>query len=309
MRKALQVSVADARLFGTLHESTGNKPVPRSRPGLLLLSFGQQPRSWVGDLGAVIADRIADLGYLVFRFDMPGLGDSPGELPVHLEVLYREIQLGSHETYIHSLCLKLQEDYPFNGLVIGGFCGGAVTALYSVLFKDINLKGLFLLEPEIGLTQIDTPSSKSKKEKELSVRSYLTRRRLLIHRLLSAQSWKNLLSGNIDFKFWNSIIIITIKRIIRRLLRRVDLPAETNYKLLDAWKKARTRSIPTLVLSMGAAIRRTYYRSYGLSSGCDNPGEKFTWIEIPKTTHALLAGGAKEAVCNHVTQWFLKYFP
>jgi hypothetical protein len=97
MRHAVQLSIAAGHLFGTYHEQPASGYRPEVRPGLVLLSFGQQPRSWVGDLGVAIADRVALAGYPAFRFDMPGLGDSPGDLPVHLEVLWRDIQTGSHQ--------------------------------------------------------------------------------------------------------------------------------------------------------------------------------------------------------------------
>jgi pimeloyl-ACP methyl ester carboxylesterase len=117
------------------------------------MSFGQQPRSWVGDLGSSIADRLDARGYPTFRFDMPGLGDSPGEIPVYLEELWRDILLGAHEGSLHALCEDLVSRFSLKGLVVGGFCGGAVTALYAVNMRSPLILGLVLLEPEIALVR------------------------------------------------------------------------------------------------------------------------------------------------------------
>lgn len=301
------MDLENARLFGTLHyNDTYDERNPK--PGLLLFGFGQQPRSWVGDLGARIADRIAGLGFLVFRFDMPGLGDSPGDLPIHLEILWREIQLGAHEPYLHALSIRLQKEYPVNGLVIGGFCGGAVTATYAVNSNSIDLKGFVLIEPEFSLAKIETDQKKNVISQDLTIRSYLSRRRKFARKIFSVTSWKNLLTGKADVKFWLNYFKNVWDRLLRKLFGKKALPPEANTRLYEAWKRARKRSVPTLILSMDSTIRNTYYKEYGLSPGQDQPASNLSWIEIPNTTHAMLAGGAKEAVCVHITKWFTEHY-
>jgi pimeloyl-ACP methyl ester carboxylesterase len=276
---------------------------------MLLLSFGQQPRSWIGDLGAAIADRVAAAGFLAFRFDMPGLGDSPGDLPLYLEVLWREIQLGGHTPYLLALCRKLQKEYSLSGLVVGGFCGGAVTALYCVNSNDVKVKGLLLLEPEIALQSVGSGEDDSPAGARLDVEHYLERKDLFFRRLLSARSWGKLLTLKFDYGFWREFIAQSLRTSVRRARRGRAYPPETNHRLLDAWDRARRRSIPTFVISVGSANRRTYYKSYGFDPGGDRPGTRLSWIEIPHTTHAMLAGGAKAAICDYIEKWFVDLFP
>ena len=276
MRKAIQLSVAGARLFGTIHLPAGEGSRPSPRIAMLLLSFGQQPRSWIGDLGSAIADRVAAEGILSLRFDMPGLGDSPGELPLHLETLWRDIQQGKHSPYLHALCCRLQEEYALDGLVVGGFCGGAVTSLYAVNSNRIKLKGLLLLEPEIALTNADTSPPGSPAAERLDTEHFLERKEILFQRLFSLQSWRKLLAGKADYRFWKVFFAQSRENLMRRLRRRHDYPPETNHDMLDAWEKARRRSIPTLVISVASTSRRAYYRSYhfepGKRSTGDSPG-------------------------------------
>ena len=303
MREATSVIIGGSPLVGTIHRSGDTHRKGRNAIGVLLLSFGQQPRSWVGDLGSAVADSIAAQGFTVFRFDMPGLGDSPGDLPVHLEVLWREIQLGAHEQPLHALCEYLERKYALKGLVVGGFCGGAVTALYATNSKSFRLLGLVLLEPEISLADAETGESDVKSDGTLTLGSYLERKEILFQRLRSPSSWKKLLRGKIDFDFWNKLFSHSGRLILRRVRGEPSLPPETNRRTLDAWHIARRRRIPTIVLSVGSPTRSKYYQAYGLKPGVEDRATKLQWLEVPNTTHAMLAGGAKHAVCKHVAEW------
>jgi pimeloyl-ACP methyl ester carboxylesterase len=307
MRRALKLSVADTQLFGTLHEQVAVGCNSPCRVGVLLVSFGQQPRSWVGDLGAALAERIAGAGYTTFRFDMPGLGDSPGKLPVHLESLWREIQLGSHVPYLYELCEKLQRDYDLTGLIVGGFCGGAATALYAANAGNFRLSGLLLFEPEIALTDADADSSRGGAG-QLRVDDYLNRRKDFRTRIFSGSAWRHVLTEGADFKYWYRFLAHSGLRLVHRMTRKRKLPAETNHRVLDAWHVARQHRIPTLVLSVGSEQRTQYYKAYGLDAGSSNPRSQLDWIEVPNTTHAMLTGGAKEVVCSQVVTWLGRSF-
>lgn len=316
MRKALQLDIAGHRLFGTLHDqalsSTSHHQPPSGRIGVLLLSFGQQPRSWVGDLGSSIADRLDMQGYPTFRFDMPGLGDSPGEIPIHLEELWRDILRGAHETPLHALCDELVRRYSLKGLVVGGFCGGAVTALYAVNARSPLIIGLVLLEPEMALVRTNSQSAASATT-PLTVDSFQERLDILWLRIRSPDSWRRLVQGNSDFKFWlglwYGLLDFTSRKISNIGRRKKLLPEETNHRMLDSWQLARRLRIPTLVLSVDSPNRNKYYRAYGLQPGVPDLKSSLQWVEIPNTTHAMLTGGAKEAVGKHFETWIYSNFP
>lgn len=313
MRTALQIEVAGHRLFGTLHDhSPPSHQVASRRIGVLLLSFGQQPRSWVGDLGSAIADRLDAQGYPTFRFDMPGLGDSPGDIPVHLEELWRNILLGAHERPLLDLSEELARRYSLKGLVVGGFCGGAVTALYSVNARSSLLLGLVLLEPELALVRTASTSVNAVAE-PLTVDSFLESVDLLWVRLRSPDSWKRALTGKADFSFWIKLWYGLLDYTARKMTsigRRVkSLPHETNHRMFNSWHLARRLRIPTLVISDGSPNRGKYYRAYGLQPGISDTKTALQWVELPNTTHAMLTGGAKEAVCSHFETWVRTTFP
>lgn len=312
MRKALQFDIAGHRLFGTLHDHDSSHPSRTQqnsqRIGVLLLSFGQQPRSWVGDLGSSIADRLDARGYPTFRFDMPGLGDSPGDIPVHLEELWRDILLGAHERPLLALNEDLARRFSLKGLVIGGFCGGAVTALYAVNARSPLILGLVLLEPEMAMVRTDSPSAATASA-PLTVDSFQERVDLFWQRLRSPDSWRRLFTAKVDFNFWYGLLDYAARKLATVGRRTKVLPHETNHRMLNSWQLARKLRIPTIVISVGSANRSKYYSAYGLQPGVSDEKSALQWVEIPNTTHAMLTGGAKDAVGKHFEKWVTENFP
>jgi len=312
MRKALQLDIAGHRLFGTLHDhdsvpSNQNVRTPQ-RVGILMLSFGQQPRSLVGDLGSSIADRLYARGYPAFRFDMPGFGDSPGDIPVYFEEVAREIQLGAHERPLFALCDELVKLYSLKGLVVCGFCGGSITALYAINSRSPKLLGLILLEPELALTRTDSQTA-TETSVPLTVDSFQERVDLLWQRLRSPGSWRQLLSGKADLGFWYELLDSAVRKLSIIGRRSKPLPHETNHRMLNAWQLARRLRIPTFVASVSTPNRIKYYHAYGLQPGVSDAKSALQWVEIPNTTHSMLTGGAKEAVGIYIENWVTETFP
>jgi alpha-beta hydrolase superfamily lysophospholipase len=303
MRRIVTFDILGHRLIGTHHDPGAAGP---GHAGVLLLSFGQQPRAWVGDLGAFAADRLCAAGYPTFRFDMPGLGDSPGDLPVHLEVLFRTIQEGAHRDVARALARELRRRYRLPSLVIGGFCGGAVTAALAVDPTGRETDGLIMLEPEVALQQV--PACPTPVQEVDSVSAYLERLELIRERLRSPRSWLRLLTGRSDLRYWQGLARYAFKRFRERLTKQ-ELPADLNVRMVNALSRAASRRLPTLILSVGIPSRRRYYSTYGFVPGRSDPEKGFTWIEIENTTHAMLTGGAKEAAPMHLVAWMQRYFP
>ncbi len=72
MRRALSFACEGAALAATLDEAPGTT-------GLLIVSGGNEIRSGAHRGMAMLAQRVAEAGHSVFRFDRRGIGDSEGE--------------------------------------------------------------------------------------------------------------------------------------------------------------------------------------------------------------------------------------
>lgn len=72
MRRLIEFPCAGETLFGTLDEGSG-------ATGLLIVSGGNEIRIGAHRGMALLAQRVAEAGHPVFRFDRRGIGDSTGE--------------------------------------------------------------------------------------------------------------------------------------------------------------------------------------------------------------------------------------
>src|SRR5262249_49285916 len=106
------------------------------------------------------ADDLAHAGFHVFRFDMPGLGDSEGHLPDNALAVMRMIQSGGHSMYASELVGSLIEAYHLKRIILAGHCGGAVTAIYTASESHARgVSALIAYEPDFRM-QIRSQSEK-----------------------------------------------------------------------------------------------------------------------------------------------------
>ena len=71
---------------GTYHRASNEQAGVQKpgRLGVIFLNSLSLPRTATGDSSAEWADALAECGYPCFRVDLPGLGDSEGDLPADL---------------------------------------------------------------------------------------------------------------------------------------------------------------------------------------------------------------------------------
>ena len=159
-------------------------------------------------------------------------------------------------------------------MIIGGFCGGAVTAAFAADPSNSDALGLMMLDPEIALTP--TPEVRAMHEVDTES-SFLERLELIKRRLRSPASWRRLLTGGSDLRYWKGLLDYAWKR--RRASTRAEEPPPRHQpppaggmgsvhapQDADAGNTAR-----------GITARRKYYRSYNLEPGRSDAAARLTW--------------------------------
>lgn len=169
MRRLLSFACAGAELAASLDGAGGPT-------GLLLVTGGSQSRIGSHRMYERLAKSLAELGYPCFRFDRRGVGDSAGEDPG-----FRGSgpDLAAAAAAFRRGCPGLERIFGF------GLCDGA-TAL-ALFGAEAKLDGLILVNPWLV-------EAEAGEQPPAAIRAHYRQR------LLSAEGWKKILSGSIDYR-------------------------------------------------------------------------------------------------------------
>jgi pimeloyl-ACP methyl ester carboxylesterase len=206
-------------LYGTYHLPCDRMSAKRT--GILILTGLYTSRAADGDAAIYWAESLAAMGYPSFRVDLPGAGDSRGNVPAKLLGF---IDAGGFRERVAALVKQLTVRFDLTGVVILGHCAGATSALFGAAACR-ECQGVILLAPYFHL-------SRALKRKA---------RRVLI-------DWatRNPLGGHF------SNVYLRFNRALS-LLRRDVLPKNANLLLLKSWKDVGSAGLPILVLKSPSA--------------------------------------------------------
>lgn len=185
-------------LFGTLHTPSN----PRADlPAIVLLSPGVKMRVGPGRLYVPLTQMLNDQGYRVLRFDFFGLGDSAGDLQESmLADVYNHIEVGRYVDDTLSALKWLRQTQGASRFILGGLCGGAITALMAAE-RDTSVEGLLSL----GMT-VTLASNAATPAKYLTRVQLDSRRQGYYRRLLQPKSWLRLLTFQSEYGvIWRSL--------------------------------------------------------------------------------------------------------
>jgi len=140
MRETPLLFGEEQRLFGVLTEPTD--PAARDRPVVCFLNVGSNSHVGPHRMNVELARDLAAQGYLTFRFDVSGLGDS-GILPGKAENrIYTLDSVGD----VKSAMDLLGQIRSASRFVLVGLCSGAYAA-YHTAVADSRVVGQVLLSP------------------------------------------------------------------------------------------------------------------------------------------------------------------
>lgn len=112
---------------------------PAQPIGVVIVVGGAQYRTGSHRQFTQLARFLAEAGFPVLRFDLPGMGDSPGELPSFEDTA----------PHIAAAINGFQQQHPgVERVVLWGLCDGAsASLLYVDATHDVRIAGLALLNP------------------------------------------------------------------------------------------------------------------------------------------------------------------
>jgi alpha/beta superfamily hydrolase len=204
---------AGLNLFGILH-----RPQISRENGItiILLSPGVKMRVGPHNLYIKMTKLFLDMGFSVLRFDFFGLGDSEGELEEDmLADVYNHIEVGR---YVDDTIISmdwLEKNYGFNRFILGGLCGGAITALLAAS-RDNRVVGILSL----GMTSV-LASFAADPAKYITQGQLKRLRDGYLRKLLKPKSWIRLLTLQSDY--W-----IILKSTVQPLFKRIKVMLKLN---------------------------------------------------------------------------------
>lgn len=304
MRQILRVEVDAVPLIGTCHwpaDDMLGTAATGSSPAVLLLNFGQVCRSGPGNISVEMADRLCSEGYPVFRFDLPGLGDTPGDLPEYHETYWRFVEGGGQTPWVCSLLDALKRQYVPAGFVLGGLCGGAITSIFVAERRRADVVGLLLMEPSLRQTPaIGAETMPGTRPAEAGqgplsrfrvCRNQLERRARLWVRGIRCLDPLRRTYQFAERTFWN--------------LYRGPLPAMMNAPLIRCWQRLQASGLPMLVMAARGSDRE-FVRCVLFPEA---ERRQMTVVDLDQTNHLFTAGDGKQRAIDEAARWMLRTYP
>jgi pimeloyl-ACP methyl ester carboxylesterase len=289
MREVFELELAGWHCVGTRHVPSA----PGARMGVLLLNAGFAPRDGHGGLSAQAADALAARGIPAYRFDLPGIGDSPGPLPSRILDFFEVVASGGFVDVTAALVRELCFRERLDRLVLGGLCGGAITSILVGAREQARVCGLLLLEPEMYVIEPRTDIAAKRRQ--------LTGLRGRLRRLLfNYWGWMRLLANEGPRSQWVPFPRRTILAFLRGW---ADLPPVTNMPLVDAWRELVRAGRPSLVITAEGKMHEIFFDRINrvVLRGID--AHSVRHIRLKNTNHIFTTGGAIEAVLSHALPW------
>lgn len=281
-RELIRLDGPDGVIRGTYHKPYDERlcsyldRAERDRIGVLFLNPWYPTRAWKGDSAVYWAESFAECGYPSFRLDLPGCGDSEGNLPSELANF---INRGGYASLVATQIKEVTERYKLAGVVIMGLCAGAVSAIFAASVS-LECKGLVLMDPLFNLPEAARSNRREQFATFVSQHSLSRMIRKAYHRILATCL----------------------------LLRSKQLPRNSNFPLLKRWNELNSAGLPMLVLESRRVRGGEFdYVRYNLERSDYKSRVSVKLIE--GAYHTFTDDMGRAAVRQHTEIWLKTYFP
>lgn len=204
----------DAVLFGIVTAPAINE-TPRG--AVILINAGADYHIGASGIYVLLARRWAQLGYVVLRLDLAGLGDSQ----TRAGRPDNEVFPPGAQDDIRAAVEWIRSQYGELDVTLGGFCSGAFHVLRAAI-GSIQVKGAIMVNPETYFwTESQSIHDRQTAELVHQPEAY-------DKQLLSLQSWKRLMRGQIDIRYvlgtYSGRLWLALESGVRNIARRLRIP-------------------------------------------------------------------------------------
>ena len=174
----------DAKLFGVL---TSTDKWVRSRPAIIVLNTGSNHHVGSHRMSVTLARTWAKLGFVCFRFDITGIGDSVMDGEMRGKRLHDPRSVAD----VHAAIAVLRASLGVEEFVLVGLCSGAYLAFHSTMLTP-SVVGQVLINPQ----PVGFPISGVEDRGRYSLKSNRHYKALL----LKFETYERLVTGEINVK-------------------------------------------------------------------------------------------------------------
>jgi len=300
-RTILTWRILDEDLIGTFHVPTPGRTGGLSGAplvGILLLNPGSAPRSGNSDLSVRIGDRLALRGFPVFRFDLPGLGDSSGPIPADVDAYWAEVVNGRNDEVTKALIKRIRLEFGVARVIVGGLCAAAVPIVRALSSASAGPAGIILLEPSFRLVAQDKPDA----PRPVKRIGPLGRGAAALGR-----TWSALVLSR---EIWIRRVVGSLRARLHGLLNgqsEPPLPRDANVPLIMRWQESFGRGVRSLVVVATGPGTDRYMTRILASMPARAPGA-VSYVRVPGTNHLFTSGAGRDAVLAALERWVIEFF-
>jgi len=283
-REVITVDVGGNRLWGTYHRPCRSQsslaPDEKNRVCVLFLNSGLLPRA--SPSAVYWAESLARSGYPAIRFDLPGLGDSQGDIP---KKMFDFVSAGGYATDLAAAVKTVVDRFDFSGVVIMGLCAGAVTALFTAAISK-ECKGVIMMDPYFHVPQ-----------ERMKIRDEVSR--------WSVGSGPWTFAGEVYHRL----------RHLGRVVSGNKLPKNANLGLLRCWRQVTSAGKPVLILKAPGLKTRGIKPRVGEFDYLEylqrvaGSGADVSVRIIEGTNHSFADIAGCHGVREHTERWLGHFFP